>query len=423
MKKIAVIQFPGSNCERESILALKRNGLEPAPFLWNQDYNRLSICQGYFIVGGFSYEDRSRAGVIAALDPVINVLRRESEKGKPVLGICNGAQILVETGLVPGCQNYPLAMALDANRRMLDGEIVGSGFYNGWVTVQMTTTPDRCVFTRDFKPGETMRIPVAHAEGRFVIPPDLMTPLRLNNQLAFKYVSDNGDPDPNFPVNPNGSVENLAAVCNPAGNVMAMMPHPERTANGDKIFISLQHYLLSGEPIKPGFPDYQPPVFNFDDYCPEKGTNQLLVDLVITDNEAVSVEQALQRLGHPVKVRRQTHWELKYDSEPTVFEQHALVESGELFNSNKERLADPVKAPNTYQILTRHREGAVGKQKLKALREWFGIKSLTQVRRGVLWTLQIEGGQAGNTLHEILDTHLLFNPYAHECYWYGREIE
>ena len=87
MKKIAVIQFPGSNCERESMLALKRNGLDPIPFLWNQNYQSLAACDGFFIVGGFSYEDRSRAGVIASLDQLIQVLKRESEKGKPVLGI------------------------------------------------------------------------------------------------------------------------------------------------------------------------------------------------------------------------------------------------------------------------------------------------------------------------------------------------
>src|SRR5215208_2855516 len=99
--KIAIIQFPGSNCERETILAVKRAGMDPVEFLWNESTDRLAAMDGYIIVGGFSYEDRSRAGIIAALDPVMHELTIQSESGKPILGICNGAQILVETGLVP----------------------------------------------------------------------------------------------------------------------------------------------------------------------------------------------------------------------------------------------------------------------------------------------------------------------------------
>src|SRR5210317_162016 len=97
--KIAVIQFPGSNTERETVLAVERAGMEPVEFLWNDDYQKLANCNGYIIVGGFSYEDRARAGIIASLDPVIDVIRLQSENGKPVLGICNGAQILVESGM------------------------------------------------------------------------------------------------------------------------------------------------------------------------------------------------------------------------------------------------------------------------------------------------------------------------------------
>ena len=100
--KIGVIQFPGSNTERETFMACTRAGMEPVEFLWNNDPMELSELDGYIIVGGFSYEDRSRAGVIAALDPIMKQISIESEKNKPVLGICNGAQILVESGLVPG---------------------------------------------------------------------------------------------------------------------------------------------------------------------------------------------------------------------------------------------------------------------------------------------------------------------------------
>ena len=96
---IAIIQFPGSNTERETLMACKRAGLNPVEFLWNQRHEDLKNYSGFIIVGGFSYEDRSRSGVIASLDPIVGVIKKESEKGKPVLGICNGAQILVESGI------------------------------------------------------------------------------------------------------------------------------------------------------------------------------------------------------------------------------------------------------------------------------------------------------------------------------------
>ena len=106
---IGIIQFPGSNTERETIMACNRVGMNPIEFLWNENPKNLSNLNGYIIVGGFSYEDRSRAGVIAALEPIMKQLAIESNKNKPILGICNGAQILVESGLVPGFKTTKLA--------------------------------------------------------------------------------------------------------------------------------------------------------------------------------------------------------------------------------------------------------------------------------------------------------------------------
>ena len=133
---IAIIQFPGSNCERETILAVKRAGMVPVEFLWNENIEKLVVCDGYVIVGGFSYEDRSRAGALAALDPIMQVLKAQSELGKPILGICNGAQILVEAGLVPGLEHYAVNIALTDNKRIKQGKVVGSGFYNAWVNLK-----------------------------------------------------------------------------------------------------------------------------------------------------------------------------------------------------------------------------------------------------------------------------------------------
>ena len=126
--KIGIIQFPGSNTERETFMACTRAGMEPVEFLWNNDPVELSKLDGYIIVGGFSYEDRSRAGVIAALDPIMKQISIESEKNKPVLGICNGAQILVESGLVPGFKNNQIGIALTDNKRVK--KLLGAGITN-----------------------------------------------------------------------------------------------------------------------------------------------------------------------------------------------------------------------------------------------------------------------------------------------------
>ena len=134
--RIAIIQFPGSNCERETMLAVKRAGMEPVEFLWNESREKLREMAGYIIVGGFSYEDRSRAGIIAALDPVMQEIAIQSEKGKPVLGICNGAQVLVETGLVPGLENNKVGMVLTENKRVANGKILGTGYYNAWINMR-----------------------------------------------------------------------------------------------------------------------------------------------------------------------------------------------------------------------------------------------------------------------------------------------
>ncbi|MBT4177525.1 MAG: phosphoribosylformylglycinamidine synthase I, partial [Candidatus Marinimicrobia bacterium] len=212
---IAIIQFPGSNTERETLMACRRVGLNPIEFLWNEPAENLSNFDGYIIVGGFAYEDRSRAGVIAALDPIMKQIKIEAESGKPVLGICNGAQILVESGLVPGLENHRVGMALTDNKRVKGGHVLGVGYYNTWANLQLTASTGRCAFTRKLKTGEWINVPLAHGEGRFIIPDELLEKMIENEQTVFRYCDDEGIISDEFPTNPNGSMFNLAAVCNP----------------------------------------------------------------------------------------------------------------------------------------------------------------------------------------------------------------
>ena len=136
---IAYIQFPGSNTENETINSLKRCGFNPKPHLWNDPPSLLEDCVGYIILGGFSFEDRSRSGIIASLDPVVNKIKEQALLGKPVLGICNGAQILVESGMVPGNEDFNTVLALTDNRRVVKEQIVGTGYYNTWCHIKPNT--------------------------------------------------------------------------------------------------------------------------------------------------------------------------------------------------------------------------------------------------------------------------------------------
>ena len=231
---IAVISFPGTNCEVESLRAIRRNGMDAIHFRWNAAKEKLKDTDGYFLPGGFSYEDRGRSGMIAAHDPLIEFLREESHRDKVIIGHCNGAQILVESGLIP--LDKGLRMAL-AKNKLHESQI--ANFLNQWIWMKPTCVPNRCAVS-DWE--EVMQVPIAHGEGRFTTrDKDLIKELRKNDQIAFKYCDKDGKVSEES--NPNGSIESIAGICNPMGNVIALMPHPERTSNGDPYFLSLKAWL------------------------------------------------------------------------------------------------------------------------------------------------------------------------------------
>lgn len=221
--KIAVILFPGINCENETKNAAESAGMKADIVRWN-DAKCLPDYDGYIIPGGWSYEDRIRAGIISARDPIMNIIKEEAKKGKPVLGICNGAQVLVESGIVPGLKNeVQMALAPNINPFI-------SGFYCTWVSVKVSQNKN-CAFTKLYAKDEIIPMPIAHAEGRFTtIEKGLIEKLIENNQIIFRYCDKDGKIGDKFPVNPNGSMSNIAGICNREGNVMAMMPHPERAS-------------------------------------------------------------------------------------------------------------------------------------------------------------------------------------------------
>ena len=412
---IAIIQFPGSNTERETLMACRRVGLSPVEFLWNEPAEKLSDFDGFIIVGGFAYEDRSRAGVIAALDPIMKQIKIEAELGKPVLGICNGAQILVESGLVPGLDNHRVGLALTDNKRVKGDHVVGVGYYNTWANLQMSAPPERCAFTRHLKTGDWIKVPLAHGEGRFIIPDELLRKMISNGQTVFRYCDNNGIIVDEFPTNPNGSMHNLAAVCNPAGNIMAMMPHPERTKKGDAIFSSMKDFIENRNPVTDHTLSFDRPHYEVEDYKPKLEATEWIIDMIITDNEAASVHSALSHLGHDVSITRQTHWEISVDDERGSVLQK-IDATGELYNSNKEFISEITSADNTASFLVRQKEDMIGRAKFESLTERFEIASITKIKRGVIWNVTVNGGNFEPVLNGILNTHILFNPLSHECY-------
>ena len=415
MVQIAIIQFPGSNTERETLMACHRVGLNPIEFLWNESVERLSDFDGYIIVGGFAYEDRSRAGVIAALDPIMKQIKIEAENGKPVLGICNGAQILVESGLVPGLENHRVGIALTDNKRVKGNHVLGVGYYNTWANLQLSAPSERCAFTRHLNTGDWINVPLAHGEGRFIIPDELLETMIANGQTVFRYCDNDGKIVDEFPTNPNGSMHNLAAVCNAEGNVMAMMPHPERTKNGDAIFSSMKEFIETGNPISDHTLSFDRPHYKVANYELNGDSTEWVIDMIITDNEAASVHNALDHLRYDVSITRQTHWEISTDGERKSILQK-IDKTGELYNSNKEFISKTVSAENTASFLVRQKEDMIGRAKFESLTERFEIDGITEIKRGVIWNVTVNGGNIETVFKQILDSHILFNPLSHECY-------
>lgn len=199
--KFAVLVFPGSNCDIDCYKAVEETLGEPVDFVWHTATD-LSDYDCILVPGGFSYGDYLRCGAISQFAPVMNEVAKAAEQGKFVLGICNGFQILTEAGLLPGALRRNESMKFRCHDTTLK--------------VVNYKTP----FTKDYAAGEEIVIPIAHGEGNYYCDDETLASLKANNQIVFTY-SDN----------PNGSVADIAGICNERGNVVGMMPHPERAVN------------------------------------------------------------------------------------------------------------------------------------------------------------------------------------------------
>jgi phosphoribosylformylglycinamidine synthase I len=208
--KFGVVIFPGSNCDEDIIYTLERLTGQPVVKLWHKDHDLQGVD---FVVlpGGFSFGDYLRSGAIARFSPIMEEIIKFAEKGGYVLGICNGFQVLTEAGLLPG------ALLHNNNRKFICRNIY------------LKAETANSVVTRQIEPQRALKIPIAHGEGNYFADADVLQKLKENDQILFRYCDDAGIVTDD--ANPNGSLENIAGVCNINRNVFGLMPHPERAAD------------------------------------------------------------------------------------------------------------------------------------------------------------------------------------------------
>ena len=413
--KIAVIQFPGSNTELETIAAIERNGMTPISHLWNEPASNLELCDGYIIVGGFSYEDRSRSGIIASLDPVINTLKKQALVGKPVLGVCNGAQILVESGMVPGNKGFDTIVGLSENKRVRSGQVVGTGYYNTWCYLK-SNKESVSAFIDKSDDGLLLQIPIAHAEGRFVMDKKLQEVVESTNLAVYHYCNQDGEIINDFPVNPNGSIDNIAALGNVAGNVMAIMPHPERTYKGDPVFKSLNNFLNSDDVFSYKALRYESKKITVSPFKKPKKTTELLISMIIADNEAISVEKCIERLGQTnAGIKKYLHLEIEHDG---VLDIENIYETDVLFNPSKEFITTNIDKGSGFRFLVREKENIGGRKMKETLHRRFGFNNITNILKGTVWEINSKEKQIKKDIDLILNSHILCNPISQECHEY-----
>jgi phosphoribosylformylglycinamidine synthase len=223
--KFGVIIFPGSNCDHDAFWTIQQVAKQSVTFLWHESHD-LENCDAIIVPGGFAFGDYLRTGAIAKFSPVMESVRRFADGGGLVLGICNGFQILCEAGLLPG------ALMRNTGLKYICKAVP--------VRVENSVTP----FTNACSQGEVLTIPIGHMEGNYFCDQATLDDLRRNNRVVFRYATLAGEIS--TAANPNGSLDNIAGICSAGGNVVGMMPHPERSSepelggtDGMKIFHSM----------------------------------------------------------------------------------------------------------------------------------------------------------------------------------------
>ena len=229
--KFGVIVFPGSNCDHDAYYAIEAVAKQPVTFLWHASHD-LQDCDAIIIPGGFAYGDYLRTGAIAAFAPVMESVKKFAKSGGMLLGICNGFQILCESGLLPG------ALMRNAGLKYVCKQV--------WLRCENADTP----FSNTLQKGQVVKIPIGHMEGNYFCDEATLGELRRRERIVFRYATAAGEITSE--ANPNGSLDNIAGICNEQRNVLGMMPHPDRSSeamlgssDGSKVFHSMVAALVA----------------------------------------------------------------------------------------------------------------------------------------------------------------------------------
>lgn len=229
--KFGVLVFPGSNCDHDTYHVLQSILHQPVTFLWHASAD-LQNCDAILVPGGFAYGDYLRTGALARFAPIMDSVKKFAANGGPVLGICNGFQILCESGLLPG------ALMRNAGLRYICKQI------------HLRTETADSLFTQTLHRGDILKMPIGHMEGNYFCDPGTLARLNREDRIAFRYTTSTGEIT--TAANPNGSLENIAGILNEGRNVLGMMPHPDRSseallgsADGLKLFQSLSQFLAA----------------------------------------------------------------------------------------------------------------------------------------------------------------------------------
>jgi len=410
--KAVVIAFPGNNCENETRRACIRNGFEAKILRWNEiEKFEKSAPDLIVLPGGFSFEDRGRSGAIASREPIFDVIRSFAKQGKIILGVCNGAQMVVESGLIPVGEN-PAPFALAKNvRRDESGHVLGTGFYNEWIWC--TPENKETAFTKFLK-KDVLKLPIAHGEGRFCSRDDAANEsLKSGECVAFRYCDENGTVSAKFPTTPNGSMFASTAITNQAGTIMAIMPHPERyfeISDGDEILQSIKIWIEKGcSPREVEIGDFTkmevPEIKEFkklDDaiYFEKK--------LIITDNENFSIQSAANKIaGGAVKTEKSILFEITGDD----LSSDKIADSGLVFNSSKEFCVDVPAQSGENKYAVSELDDDEAKNLGEKLSELLGKKVSVKIFK--IWDF---AGTEKSIVEKVLQNRLLANPNSAEIF-------
>ncbi len=412
MIRFAVIVFPGTTGENEAVRAFRQSGMEAETVLWNDagmlEGSHSDDFDGYCLAGGMSFGDRGRGGVIAAQQPIIEVIRKGASKGKVVLGMGNGAEILVESGLIPGYDNGALACAV-AEASPMDGAT------GGWCSLRSMAPKNRSAFNR-FAGG--LKLPIAQPRKRFVFGDvRVLEVVKRNSQIVFLF----GEQGKGSAASPMDA-ESIAALCNPAGNVLAILPNPAQDPQGgdNPIFQSIRDWIEARS--RSGYPSLGSRQ-SIEAIRPfEPADIEIIVRPKSIDNEKKTVESALRARGFKANLKRYTYWSAKLRPAMDGIESaEKILESRELANPNKDWVyvrtggrfyqyverkgLQPIELNPAGWLVVCERGNPTGMEMVKKIQK-VSANEVESMNYGILW--EVENAEE-KAVYDIIRTKILYN--------------